>query len=105
MCLIFTIFIILELNAEQKEYQQLAKKFSQEEIIPKAAHHDKTGEFPWAIVKKAHELGLVNTHIPTKYGGLGWGSFDGCLITEELAFGCTGISTALEANTLGVIIF
>jgi acyl-CoA dehydrogenase len=39
--------------------------------------------------------------VPTKFGGLGWGSFDGCLITEELAYGCTGISTALEANSLG----
>jgi acyl-CoA dehydrogenase len=36
--------LCLELTAEQKEYQMLAKKFSQEEIIPKAAHHDKTGE-------------------------------------------------------------
>lgn len=90
-----------ELNDEQKEYQQLARKFAQEEIIPKAAYHDKTGEYPWELIKKAQDLGLLNTHIPQKYGGLGLGSFDGCLITEELAYGCTGISTALEANSLG----
>ena len=35
-------------------------------------------------------------------GGLGLGSFDNCLITEELAYGCTGVQTALEANSLGV---
>jgi hypothetical protein len=33
-----------ELSAEQKEYRDLARKFAQEEIIPKAAHYDKTGE-------------------------------------------------------------
>lgn len=28
--------------------------------------------------------------------------FDGCLIAEELGYGCTGIMTALEASGLGV---
>lgn len=32
-------------------------------------------------------------------------SFDGCLITEELAYGCTGISTAIEGTELGVSLF
>ncbi len=37
-------FLIEELSAEQKEMQQLARKFTREEIIPNAAHYDKTGE-------------------------------------------------------------
>ncbi|KAL3871255.1 hypothetical protein ACJMK2_039262 [Sinanodonta woodiana] len=90
-----------ELSDEQKEYQQLARKFAREVIIPVAPHHDKTGEYPWEVIKKAWELGLINSHIPAKYGGIGLGSFDACLITEELAYGCTGIQTAIEANSLG----
>ena len=43
----------------------------------------------------------MNTHVEQKYGGLGLHSFEGCLITEELAWACTGISTAIEANSLG----
>lgn len=35
-------------------------------------------------------------------GGMGLSSFDSCLITEELAYGCTGMQTAMEANSLGV---
>lgn len=35
---------IAELSDEQKEYQQTARKFAREEIIPIAAHHDQTGE-------------------------------------------------------------
>lgn len=33
---------------------------------------------------------------------MGLSNFDGCLIAEELAYGCSGIGTALEANGLGV---
>jgi len=90
-----------ELNDTQKEFQELARKFTEEEIIPVAAEHDKTGKFPWEIVKKAHSLGLMNGHIPAHCGGMGMGVFDGCLVAEQLAYGCTGIMTALEASGLG----
>lgn len=30
------------------------------------------------------------------------GVFDGCLVGEELGFGCTGIMTAMESSGLGV---
>lgn len=90
-----------ELTAEQKEMRDVARKFAIEEIIPKAAHYDKTGEYPWDLVKKAFDLGLMNAHVPVKYGGLGLGVFDGCMIAEEISYGCTGIGTAIEANGLG----
>ncbi|CAG8537680.1 9327_t:CDS:2 [Ambispora leptoticha] len=88
------------LTEEQRNIQELAHNFAKEEIIPKAAHHDITGEYPTEIIKKAWELGLVNTHIPQEFGGLGLGVFDSSLVTEELAWGCTGIQTAIEANGL-----
>ncbi|XP_074653958.1 medium-chain specific acyl-CoA dehydrogenase, mitochondrial-like [Tubulanus polymorphus] len=90
-----------ELTEEQKQFQSLARKFAREEIIPVAPDYDKSGEFPWPVIKKAWELGLVNSHIPKEYGGLGLGIFDACMMTEELAYGCTGIQTAIEANSLG----
>lgn len=93
--------ISFDLSDEQKEYQQTARKFCREEIIPKAAHHDQTGEYPTEIIKKAWDLGLINMHIPQQYGGLGCGTFDSCLVTEEIAYGCTGIQTAIEGNSLG----
>lgn len=86
---------------EQQEYLDLAEQFTKNEIIPNAAHFDQTGEYPWEILKKAHETGLMNLHIPQEYGGMGLGTMDGCLITEKMAYGCTGIMTAIEANGLG----
>ena len=35
-------------------------------------------------------------------GGPGLGVLDGCVVTEELAYGCTGIQVAIEANSLAV---
>ncbi|XP_077302373.1 medium-chain acyl-CoA dehydrogenase isoform X1 [Arctopsyche grandis] len=90
-----------EYNDDQKALQDLAKKFAREEIIPKAAEYDKTGAFPWDIVKKAWGLGLMNGHVPAHCGGLEMGVFDGCLVAEELAYGCTGIMTAMEGSGLG----
>merc|ERR1712002_159376 len=86
---------------EQQEYLDLAEQFTKNEIIPNAAHYDATGEYPWPILKKAHETGLMNLHIPEEYGGMGLGTLDGCMITEKMAYGCTGIMTAIEANGLG----
>lgn len=90
-----------ELNETQKEMQELARKFTKEEIIPVAAKYDKSGEYPWDIVKKAWSLGLLNKSIPQHCGGMEVGSFDGCIVSEEFAYGCTGISTALEGSGLG----
>ena len=58
------------LNDDEREIIDLAEKFTREEIIPNAPHHDRTGEFPWDIVKKAHSLGLMNLHVPQEYGGM-----------------------------------
>merc|ERR1712127_466451 len=89
------------LTPEQQEYVDLAETFTKNEIIPVAAQYDLTGEYPWEVIKKAHATGLMNLHIPEAYGGMGLGTLEGCVITEKMAYGCTGIMTALEANGLG----
>lgn len=88
------------LSTEQQQLRDLAHSFAAKEMRPVAAHHDETGEFPKEVLKKAWELGLMNIHVPEDCGGLGLGSLDGCIIGEELMWGCTGIGTAMEANGL-----
>ncbi len=41
--------IDFSLTEEQQALQELARKFAREEMAPKAAHHDETGEFPREI--------------------------------------------------------
>lgn len=94
--------ISFALSEEQKQIQSLARDFTRKEILPVAAHHDKTGEFPEAVCRKAWETGLMNVHIPEAYGGAELSCMDACLIAEEIAAGCTGIGTAMEANGLAI---
>ena len=71
--------------------------------MPKSAEYDQSGEFPQEIFKQAWELGLVNTHIPVEQGGMGLHCLDGVIISEEFAYACTGMSTAIEANLLAAM--
>jgi acyl-CoA dehydrogenase len=87
---------------EQLALREMAHAFAENELRPVTEHHDQTGEFPHEVLQKAHALGLMNLHIPERFGGLGLGVMDGCIIAEELAWGCSGISTAMEANGLAL---
>lgn len=82
--------------------QQTTSKFVREHIIPVAAEHDRTGEYPWQILRDAWQLGLLNCHIPQKYGGLELDSVTGSLIAEELSYGCAGIQAALKVSEIAV---
>jgi len=89
-----------EVTPEQKTLVEETRRFTREKIIPIAAEADRTHEFPMDVFKEAWELGLVGPNIPEEYGGAGMGEVDHVLLTEELAFGCTGIQTSMTANVL-----
>ena len=91
-----------DLTEEQKAIQEAARTFVAKEIIPVAPHFDQTMEYPWEPIKKAHAAGLLNPSIPTSAGGMGLSLLDQCIIQEELAYGCTGIGTAITANDLAL---
>ena len=95
--------ISFNLNEEQKMIQDLAREFARNEIAPLAEHYDKTHEYPWPVIKKAQELGLTTMNIPERYGGLGLSMLEESLVTEELSWGCSGISTAIGVNSLGML--
>ncbi|MDF3821424.1 acyl-CoA dehydrogenase family protein [Leptospira sp. 96542] len=87
---------------EQKALRDLARDFAKNEMIPKAEHHDHTGEYPKEILKKAFDVGLMNMHIPTEYGGAGLGVLDELIASEEMFYGCSGMATAILANNLAL---
>jgi acyl-CoA dehydrogenase len=92
-----------ELSPEQKEIRELAMKFAVNEMMPNAAKYDEEAKLPKEILEKAWSLGLVNTCIPTEYGGNGFTAVDSMLITESLAYGCMGMNTAIMANDLALL--
>ncbi len=92
-----------ELTQEQKEIKEMALKFAKQEMQPKATEHDQSAKFPIDIFKKAWELGLLNTCIPSEFGGNGFSVVDGTLITECLAYGCMGMNTSIMSNDLALL--
>jgi acyl-CoA dehydrogenase len=88
------------LTDEQKDLRELAHSFAEKEMRKVAWEYDKEGTWPQDVVDKAWEVGLMNTHIPEAYGGPGLDYLSGCLIEEEVGWGCSGIGTSLMANGL-----
>jgi acyl-CoA dehydrogenase len=91
------------LTDEQKALRDLAHEFAEKEIRPKAAEYDEHQTHPADVIAKAHEVGLMNPHVPEEFGGSGLGGFEGVLIGEELCWGCSGIGTSIVANILGAL--
>jgi acyl-CoA dehydrogenase len=96
-----TTGVSFALTDEQKALRGLAREFAEKEIRPKAAEYDEHQTHPADVIAKAHEVGLMNVHVPEEYGGLGLPAFDGMLIGEELNWGCSGMATSICANMLG----
>jgi acyl-CoA dehydrogenase len=90
----------LTLTDEQKDLRELAHSFAEKDIRKVAWDYDKDGTWPQDIIEKAWEVGLMNTHIAEAYGGPGLDYLSGCLIEEEMGWGCSGIGTTLMANGL-----
>ncbi len=89
------------LTEEQKALRELARDFAAKEIRPKEHAYDEKMQHPADLIAKAHEIGLMNLHVPEEHGGLGLSCFDGMLVGEELYWGCSGIGTSISANGLG----
>jgi acyl-CoA dehydrogenase len=93
--------ISFSLSDEQRALRDLAREFAGREIRTVAADYDERSQHPADVIAKAHEVGLMNPHIPEELGGPGLSAFEQILIGEELAWGCSGIATSIVANILG----
>src|SRR5262249_23903796 len=89
-----------ELTEEQKDLKELARKFAEQEMIPRAREYDDKEIFPRDVCEKAFAAGLINFGVPKELGGPGLNILDTSLIAEELNYGCAGISNAIAANDL-----
>src|ERR687883_328596 len=88
------------LTDEQIALREMAHEFAEKEIRPVAWEYDRDGTWPQAILEKAWELGLMNSHIPEQYGGPGVSHLEGAPIQEGLSWGCSGIAPSIGANGL-----
>lgn len=91
------------LNDEQQEYQKLAREVAQRHLAPNGHKHDVAPGNSNELLSQILESGLAHVQLPAELGGLGLGCWDLAVITEELAAGCSGLSSPVEFAALALL--
>ena len=89
-----------ELSDQQNEIVDLAYKLGQQKIRPVREHYDQTEEFPWPVIEELRRADLFGVYVPEAYGGLGGGTLDLVLVTEQLSRACGGVALAVVGSGL-----
>jgi alkylation response protein AidB-like acyl-CoA dehydrogenase len=87
-----------EFNDEQTMFRNMAREFSEREIIPSAAEDDRNERYRPDITQKLAALGLLGAPVPQEYGGLGADFISYCLICEEIARGSASVFTTMAVQ-------
>ncbi|MFH1082630.1 MAG: glutaryl-CoA dehydrogenase Acd [Pseudomonadota bacterium] len=81
--------------------QDTARKFAQNEILPRVAEDERNHTFQKDIVKKMGELGFFGCPIPEEYGGSNLGFLAHAVVTEEIAKISGSLRAAFNMQTMG----
>jgi acyl-CoA dehydrogenase len=88
------------LTDEHEEMKRTVRKFTKQEIIPYIGEYDAKEEYPIEIIKKMHEVGLMNTAVPAEYCGPGVDMIGQMIVTEELCYGDLGVGITMASSGL-----
>jgi alkylation response protein AidB-like acyl-CoA dehydrogenase len=88
-----------ELSDEQREIRDLARRFADEEIAPKAAAWDREHSFPREVFEHLGELGLMGVCVPEEHGGAGADFLSYVLVLEELSRADAGVGVTVAVHT------
>lgn len=89
-----------DLTDEQRQIQEMAQKFTADEITPHAAEWDEKHIFPRDVVSKAAELGFGAIYVSEGSGGIGLGRLEAALIMEAMAYGCPSTSAFISIHNM-----
>jgi acyl-CoA dehydrogenase len=84
-----------------REVKREAREFADEHIAPEAAAYFEAGEYPWEILEKGHEAGLVAQDLPEEYGGRDFDLVETLAIAEEFFRADAGIALTLQLASFG----
>jgi butyryl-CoA dehydrogenase len=87
------------LNDEQMAIKETCREFAEKEIKPRAEAMDASGAFPYDLVRKMGELGLLGLPFPEEYGGAGADFLSYCIAIEEISRGDVSLGITMEAHT------
>src|ERR1700761_1666600 len=89
-----------DLTDEQRAIQGLCRDFARDEVAPRAEEMDRNEAFPYDLVRKMAELGLMGLPFPEEYGGAGGDTVSYALAVMEIsrADASTGITLAAHVS-------
>src|SRR5215218_514679 len=88
-----------ELSDEQQNIRRLVHDFADNEVRPVAEELDSEKRFPYEIVAKLGELGLMGIPYPEEYGGGGADTLSYAIAVEELTRADSSVAITMAANT------
>jgi len=88
------------LSEEERQLLDSVKALAHEEIMPRAAEYDRSGEFPWDNIRAINALGLNAMFVPEAYGGAGlsYAAYLACVREISQACASTGITLAAHVS-------
>ena len=89
-----------DLTDDQREIQELARRFTADAITPHAAEWDEKHIFPRDTIKQAAELGFAAIYVSEDSGGIGLGRMESALIMEAMAYGCPSTSAFISIHNM-----
>ncbi|WP_432667016.1 acyl-CoA dehydrogenase family protein [Wukongibacter baidiensis] len=89
-----------DLTIEQEMIKKLIREFTEKEIAPYDEEMDRTGEFPWEIIKKMKDAELFGISFPEEYGGAGGDEICEAIVLEEMARGSASTAITLDTHML-----
>lgn len=89
-----------DLTEDQREIQDLARRFTADRITPHAGEWDEKHIFPRDTIKAAAELGFAAIYVSEKQGGIGLGRLEAALIMEAMAYGCPSTSAFISIHNM-----
>ncbi|MEQ8160441.1 MAG: acyl-CoA dehydrogenase family protein [Smithellaceae bacterium] len=92
------------LNENQLMYVDTVRKLVKNEITPHILEMEKAHRFPWPVISKAWEMGIINLCIPESVKGFDIDVISSAMIIAELSYGDTGISTSAMCNDLANVV-
>ncbi len=95
--------LLLSLSEEEIQLRDLIREVVQNEVVPARMQLDEENRYPTEVFKKFKEAGLFAALFEEEVGGRGMGLMASIILSEEVAYGCLGIGTALLATKLGAL--
>jgi alkylation response protein AidB-like acyl-CoA dehydrogenase len=94
------------LSPEERQLLDSVRALARDEIAPRAAGYDRSGEFPWENVEAINALGLNAMFVPETYGGAGlsYAAYLACVREISAACASTGIIWATNFHAIKPLI-